>query len=182
MKRSPSLCGHNTTIHEKPKSVNHETIKIILQPFRKGVFLKEFALFLGENYFLLEKTTFQKGTEVQVSFLEITKVVSLSNNGGSYQGHRVSLAEKQHWNYLFNLVNQTYWNKKPGLWNEMSASVAQSDAHPTGNSRSWVQSRLGPAKFFCRDWSWNISYGHPLPSADSRKAVISFWWKNVHKY
>ena len=29
-------------------------------------------------------------------------------------------------------------------------------------------------------WSWNIFYGHSLPSADSRRAVVSFWRKNVH--
>ena len=28
--------------------------------------------------------------------------------------------------------------------------------------------------------SWNIFYGHSLRSADSRKAVVSFWRKNVH--
>ena len=26
----------------------------------------------------------------------------------------------------------------------------------------------------------NIFYGHSLPSADSRRAVVSFWRKNVH--
>ena len=29
-------------------------------------------------------------------------------------------------------------------------------------------------------FSWNIFYGHFLPSADSRKAVVNFWRKNVH--
>ena len=29
-------------------------------------------------------------------------------------------------------------------------------------------------------WSWNIFYGHSLPSADSIRAVVSFWRKNVH--
>ena len=28
-------------------------------------------------------------------------------------------------------------------------------------------------KYFLRDWSWNIFYGHSLPSADSRRAVVS---------
>ena len=57
--------------------------------------------------------------------------------------------------------------------------------------RSWMRvrletrrSRVRPpprsATFFRGDWSWNIFYGHSLPSADSRKAVVSFWWKNVH--
>ena len=30
------------------------------------------------------------------------------------------------------------------------------------------------------DWSWNIFYGHSHPSADSRRAVVCFWRKNVH--
>ena len=58
-------------------------------------------------------------------------------------------------------------------------SVAQlealSDWRPWGrgfNTRS--------ATFFCGDWSGNIFYGHSLPSADSRRAVVSFWRKNVH--
>ena len=57
--------------------------------------------------------------------------------------------------------------------------------------RSWMRvrletrrSRVRPpprsATFFRGDWSWNIFYGHSLPSADSRRAVVSFWRKNVH--
>ena len=34
--------------------------------------------------------------------------------------------------------------------------------------------------FFRGDWSWNIFYGHSLPSSDSRRSVVSFWRKNVH--
>ena len=48
--------------------------------------------------------------------------------------------------------------------------------------RWWVQSPPGLAKFFSGDWSWNIFYGHSLLSADSRRSVVSFWWKNVHTY
>ena len=36
------------------------------------------------------------------------------------------------------------------------------------------------ATFFRGDWSWNIFYGHSLPSADSRRAVVSFWRKNAY--
>ena len=46
--------------------------------------------------------------------------------------------------------------------------------------RSRVQPPPRSATFFRRDWSWNIFYGHSLPSADSRRAVVSFWRKNVH--
>ena len=47
--------------------------------------------------------------------------------------------------------------------------------------RSRVRSPPRSATFFRGDWSWNIFYGHSLPSADSRRAVISVWRKNVHK-
>ena len=46
--------------------------------------------------------------------------------------------------------------------------------------RSRVQPPPRSATFFRGDWSWNIFYGHSLPSTDSRRAVVSFWWKNVH--
>ena len=46
--------------------------------------------------------------------------------------------------------------------------------------RSRVQLPPRSATFFRGDWSWNIFYGHSLPSADSRRAVVSFWRKNVH--
>ena len=38
----------------------------------------------------------------------------------------------------------------------------------------------GLATFFRGDWSWNTFYCHSLPSPDSRRAVVSFWRKNVH--
>ena len=46
--------------------------------------------------------------------------------------------------------------------------------------RSRVQPPPRSATFFRGEWSWNIFYGHSLPSADSRRAVVSFWRKNVH--
>ena len=48
----------------------------------------------------------------------------------------------------------------------------------TRRSLVWPPPRS--ATFFREDWSWNIFYGHSLPSADSRRAVVSFWRKNVH--
>ena len=46
--------------------------------------------------------------------------------------------------------------------------------------RSRVQPPPRSATFFRGDWSWNIFYGNSFPSADSRRAVVSFWRKNVH--
>ena len=46
--------------------------------------------------------------------------------------------------------------------------------------RSRVKPPPRSATFFHGDWSWNIFYGHSLPSADSRRAIVSFWRKNVH--
>ena len=56
---------------------------------------------------------------------------------------------------------------------------AQSDARPVLR-RSRVRSSH-PATFFCGDWSRNNFYSHSLPSADSRRAVVSYWRKNVHE-
>ena len=56
-----------------------------------------------------------------------------------------------------------------------------------GGSVGWLETRRlqvrstpRSATFLRGDWSWNIFYGHSLPSADSRRAVVSFWRKNVH--
>ena len=46
--------------------------------------------------------------------------------------------------------------------------------------RSRVQPPPSSATFFRGDWSWNIFYGHSFPSTDSRRAIVSFWRKNVH--
>ena len=46
--------------------------------------------------------------------------------------------------------------------------------------RSRVQPPRRSVTFSRGDWSWNIFYSHSLPSADSRRAVVSFWQKNVH--
>ena len=60
----------------------------------------------------------------------------------------------------------------------MPGAVAWSDAHPLVYGQSQVQSSC-QATFFHGVRSWNNLYGHPLPSADSRRAVVSYWRKNV---
>ena len=62
----------------------------------------------------------------------------------------------------------------------MPALVAQLDERPTGVQEVAGSTPAGLATFFCGDWSWNIFFSHFLPSVDSRRAVVSFWWKNVH--
>ena len=64
-------------------------------------------------------------------------------------------------------------------WTFMS-EVAQLDARPTGDQEVAGSTPPRSTTFFRGDWSWNIFYGHSLPSADSRRAVVSFWRKNVH--
>ena len=46
--------------------------------------------------------------------------------------------------------------------------------------RSRVQALPSLATFFSGDWLWNIFCSYSLPSADSKRAVVSFWQKNVH--
>ena len=62
--------------------------------------------------------------------------------------------------------------------------VSQSPVNQSTNHRSSRRSRVQPppksATFFRGDWSWNIFYGHSLPSTDSRRAIVSFWRKIVH--
>ena len=45
--------------------------------------------------------------------------------------------------------------------------------------RSWVRSS-GPAPSFVEIWSWNNFYGHSLPTADSSRAVVSYWRRYGH--
>ena len=47
-------------------------------------------------------------------------------------------------------------------------------------SRRYQVRGSAQASFFCIDGSWNIFYGHSLPSGDSRREVVSYLWKNVH--
>ena len=60
----------------------------------------------------------------------------------------------------------------------LPALMVQSDASPTGDQEIARTIPAGSGN----NISWNIFYGHSLPSADSRRAVLSFWRKNVHKY
>ena len=76
---------------------------------------------------------------------------------------------------LFSGKNKkTYFKISAGLGGSVGCAVRLE------TRRSWVQTPPRSATFFRGDWSWNIFYGHSLPSADSRRADVSFWRKNVH--
>ena len=61
----------------------------------------------------------------------------------------------------------------------LRASVAQWDERLTGDKEA---AGLIPA-VSCNILSWRlIKFSMVFPSADSRRAVVSFWWKNVHEY
>ena len=59
--------------------------------------------------------------------------------------------------------------------------LAQSWASLTAN-QGVAGSNPGPATFFRWDLVIKIFYDHSLPSADSRRAVVSYWRKNGTKY
>ena len=59
------------------------------------------------------------------------------------------------------------------------ASMAQLDARQSGDQEVADSNHAGSATFFHGDWSRNIFCGYCLPSADSKRAVVSFWRKNV---
>ena len=75
------------------------------------------------------------------------------------------------------VINYVNFYQKPGSAG-LGGSVGCAVRLETRRSR--VQPPPRSATFFRGDWSWNIFYGHSLPSADSRRAVVSFWRKNVH--
>ena len=59
-------------------------------------------------------------------------------------------------------------------------SGAQSNARPTGNQEVAGSIPAG-SEIFCRLYEI-FSTIIFLPFADSRREVVSIWWKNVHKY
>ena len=81
------------------------------------------------------------------------------------------------WNCIYsplNMFNYVITAARAGLGGSVGCAVRLE------TRRSRVQPPPRSATFFRGDWSWNIFYGHSLPSADSRRAVVSFWRKNVH--
>ena len=65
------------------------------------------------------------------------------------------------------------------VWPQRSGAVARSEASRLACKRPRVQSPRS-AHSFVESWSWKHFYGHSPSSADSKRAVVSYWWKNVH--
>ena len=57
--------------------------------------------------------------------------------------------------------------------------MAQLDARQTGDQEAASLTPLGQHHSFV-EMIMNIFYGHSLPSADSRRAVVNLWRKNVY--
>ena len=82
----------------------------------------------------------------------------------------IETMEMSLWNALCNEARYTHRRPRWRSWMRVRLETRRSRVRPPPRS----------ATFFRGDWSWNIFYGHSLPSADSRRAVVSFWRKNVH--
>ena len=67
-----------------------------------------------------------------------------------------------------------------GIWSLAYVTwVAQLDACPTGNQEVMVLTPAGSATFFLEINHEIFSKVILSPFANSRMAVVSFWWKNV---
>ena len=60
--------------------------------------------------------------------------------------------------------------------------MAQSDGCLTDGQEIAGSIPMSLATFIHGEWSWSIFYGHPIPSADLKRAGVSFWPKDVYKY
>ena len=86
---------------------------------------------------------------------------------------------------LFPAKVATVWEESFAPSNPLPANLPASVACPAARltSGQGIGGSIScPVTFFCGDWSWTVFYGHSLPSADLRRAVVSFWQKNAHKF
>ena len=121
-----------------------------------------------------------------------TKIASVVPLPGTSQTENGRLTPNVWWGHPQSSPGLTW----PALsaWDRSSCPFTMHPSYPCGaglgdsvgcavqmeTRRMRVQPPPRSATFFHGDWSWNIFYGHSLPSPDSRRAVVSFWRKNVH--
>ena len=90
-------------------------------------------------------------------------------------GQFVGLEFNTTFNTIKVMLSQSVYKPVAGLGGSVGCAVRLE------TRRSRVQPPPRSATFFRGDWSWNIFYGHSPPSADSRRAVVSFWLSMVGK-
>ena len=73
-------------------------------------------------------------------------------------------------------ISRHIWDKKSQLRPRWLSWMRR----PTGDREVAGSTPAEVGNFFCGDGSCNIFCSHSLPSADLRRAVVSFWQKNVH--
>ena len=146
---------------------------------------RPFPIFSQSDYLIqivdINSHTWWQTVQIQISWL-LQKPTDLDLHCFQRQG--ISGFSRTRVNPLYTEYSPTLYIGSPvsvlGMSCYILASVAQSDARPTWDQEVTGSTPAESATFFCGDWSWNIFYGHSLPSTDSRRAVVSFWQKNVH--
>ena len=116
-----------------------------------------FLLFLDfHSFFSFFRVPLISSTISSISFLPF------SGRWHKYDPKELRVVKLQHNQFKDSQPRWLSWMGRPTGDQE----VAGSTPAKIGNILSWR--------------SWNIFYGHSLPSADSRRAVVSFCRKNVH--
>ena len=76
------------------------------------------------------------------------------------------------------------WKKKSPYLEQsgVPASMTQSDVHLTDDQEVLGSNPLESGNILSLRLIMKNFHDHSLPFAESRRVVVSFWWKNIHKY
>ena len=141
----------------------------------------------------------QKNINIFAIFQHSNFNVRLANNFNKFWTTRLCWCADKYYNKCLDFSHLTQTNNCSGYWPPNRGSVklifyAHTDTVLTCRRLRWLswmhrptgdQEVAGstPAEVG-NILSWRLIvkyfYGHSLPSADSRRAVVSFWRKNVH--
>ena len=112
--------------------------------------------------------------------VSLGEILKTKNVGETISGHFAILLKSQiYLNYAYLQMFQVpIYSMLLNVFEAMRASSVGC-AYRMLSRRSRVRSSC-PTHSFAEIWSWNKFYGHSLPSTDSRRAVVSYWRKNVH--
>ena len=168
-----TFCGHS------PLSLKWSDGRMIMK-----YFLWSFSSFTGARvaeWLVLLRRNFA-GCEIQLmtTAFDCTELFSVTLPPSQYD---LNNAEWDVKHQIIIIILLLLWLRKPvvNYWQKYVNTVMHI---PTGDQEVVGLTPAVSAAFFRGDgdWSWNIFYGHSLPSADSRRAVVSFWQKNVAQY